>query len=844
MRRLHTIAIAVLLVGLSARESAAQVLGFGPLTTNQQCVNVQIGAAPSVSAQVTGTWTGTITFGISGDGGTYVSAQTTNETDGESGSSTTANGIFSKSNTGFQWMRACATAAMTGTANVSFTAGTAGGGGGGGGSLTGDITIAEVDQGDAGASAWLVNGSGVTQPISSTVLGTVDDAVGAAGAAGTTQSHLRTLSYMTGNLAGSVYTQGATFDLLVQGIGALRDDTLSALVPAEGEIAPLRVNGNGALHVVTTGDTALQLIDDAIFTDDAAFSLTSSKVMATGCIRDDALATVATAETDVVPCRVSSTGAVWGAIASIAAGDTDIGNVDLEIAGTAIAVNTGSASAQTLRTVSASDSPDVASLAIVAGDTTDIEAAIEGLDHAEDAAHSSGQFGVMSLAVRQDSQLDFGADGDYVPFSVNADGELRVAFAGAAGGTSLADDGDFTAGTTTGTPAMGFYQSTVTACTDGDSCTIGLTTGRAAKVHFANADGSSATIASDMTVGSAFGTTGPGMLLLYQDFDGAALATPTNVGTELEAVPWSASIKGIPYVMLVNEDGSGAFGTTTTPWVVGDGAGALNIICDSGCSGGTQYAEDAVHASGNTGTLALGVRNDAGTALAADGDNIAMMFNASGALYVAATVTDGAGALNTIVDSGTVTTVSTVTTLSQLGGVALPIEDAAETAAGVGIYAMAVRRDAAASSAATTGDNATINLDALGQVWTRQLDPCSGVAKTHIPINITTATTTELTAALAGASNNYYVCSLDLVTAAANNVALVDDDTDNCASVTSGLAGGTTAASGWNYAANGGLSKGDGNSMVYKSGGTNRVLCLVTSAATQLSGSIQVVAAP
>lgn len=68
--------------------------------------------------------------------------------------------------------------------------------------------------------------------------------------------------------------------------------------------------------------------------------------------------------------------------------------------------------------------------------------------------------------------------------------------------------------------------------------------------------------------------------------------------------------------------------------------------------------------------------------------------------------------------SGTITTVSTVTTLSQLGGVALPIEDAAETAAGVGIYAMSVRRDTAASSANTTGDNATINTDSTGRLWT------------------------------------------------------------------------------------------------------------------------------
>jgi hypothetical protein len=52
--------------------------------------------------------------------------------------------------------------------------------------------------------------------------------------------------------------------------------------------------------------------------------------------------------------------------------------------------------------------------------------AATSLGKAEDAAHTSGDVGVMALAVRQDAQVDFGADGDYVPFSVNADGALRV----------------------------------------------------------------------------------------------------------------------------------------------------------------------------------------------------------------------------------------------------------------------------------------------------------------------------------------------------------------------------------------------------------------------------------
>lgn len=124
------------------------------------------------------------------------------------------------------------------------------------------------------------------------------------------------------------------------------------------------------------------------------------------------------------------------------------------------------------------------------------------------------------------------------------------------------------------------------------------------------------------------------------------------------------------------------------------------------------------------------------------------------------------------------------------------------------------------------------------------IDPCSAAARTFIPVDIVTATTTEITPSLAGAGNHYYVCSIFLHTNAANNVALVDDDSDGCGSPTSGVLGGVTAAEGQNLIAGSSFAYGTGSSAVAKTNGTNRVLCLVTSAATQLSGGISVVAAP
>lgn len=51
----------------------------------------------------------------------------------------------------------------------------------------------------------------------------------------------------------------------------------------------------------------------------------------------------------------------------------------------------------------------------------------------------------------------------------------------ATGGTSAADDADFTAGTTAGTPAMGVFDSTPDSVTDGDLGTIGINSTRAVR---------------------------------------------------------------------------------------------------------------------------------------------------------------------------------------------------------------------------------------------------------------------------------------------------------------------------------------------------------------------------
>lgn len=121
--------------------------------------------------------------------------------------------------------------------------------------------------------------------------------------------------------------------------------------------------------------------------------------------------------------------------------------------------------------------------------------------------------------------------------------------------------------------------------------------------------------------------------------------------------------------------------------------------------------------------------------------------------------------------------------------------------------------------------------------------PCEAAIQSYAPISITTATTTRIVAP--SASNKTYICSMLLTSAAADNVGIVEGTGGTCGSGTAGVIGGTTAANGPNFAANGGLFiQAGGKVSVAQTAGTNVDLCLITSASTPLAGGINYVQAP
>jgi hypothetical protein len=84
-----------------------------------------VAVVPSLTLQVSGTWTGTLTFEATGDGANWVTVIGVNVTSGAQVTTTTASGLFAFANVGIVGVRARATAAMTGSAFVAAARGSA-----------------------------------------------------------------------------------------------------------------------------------------------------------------------------------------------------------------------------------------------------------------------------------------------------------------------------------------------------------------------------------------------------------------------------------------------------------------------------------------------------------------------------------------------------------------------------------------------------------------------------------------------------------------------------------------------------------------------------------------------
>jgi len=130
--------------------------------------------------------------------------------------------------------------------------------------------------------------------------------------------------------------------------------------------------------------------------------------------------------------------------------------------------------------------------------------------------------------------------------------------------------------------------------------------------------------------------------------------------------------------------------------------------------------------------------------------------------------------------------------------------------------------------------------EAQGQFAMGQgLDPCK--AQTKFYASISQTANTQLVAGTA--SKKLFVCSIHVVAAVAANVAVVEGTGSVCGTSTTGVSGfgGATAATGWNFAANGGIALGTGDSSLGAQGTSGDNLCVFNSGSGQVSGGISYV---
>ncbi len=138
--------------------------------------------------------------------------------------------------------------------------------------------------------------------------------------------------------------------------------------------------------------------------------------------------------------------------------------------------------------------------------------------------------------------------------------------------------------------------------------------------------------------------------------------------------------------------------------------------------------------------------------------------------------------------------------------------------------------------ALATGSNTIGSVELTDGTHTAVVDPCAGQTKSFTPISQASASAKTLVAGTA--SKKTYICEINVVAGAAVDVGIVEGTGTNCSTISAGLFGGTTAATGWILAADGLVSLGNGASSVAATATAADNLCILDSGTAQVSGNV------
>jgi hypothetical protein len=310
----------------------------------------------------------------------------------------------------------------------------------------------------------------------------------------------------------------------------------------------------------------------------------------------------------------------------------------------------------------------------------------------EDAGHSSGDSGVMALAVRNDNGTALATtDLDYIPLQTDANGALRIGgsvvmtlgtVATHAISAATITEGTLrnlisgtinaaTAVLNSGTINVGTFvmpSGTLTVLPNLPQGSINVTAGtitnllKAEDAGHASGDSGVMSLAVRNDNGTALATTDLDYIPLQTDANGALRISgtvATGAGTQpvriIDGTVTSVSeVANLAKGTITKLEG-GTLGLVTT--VSNLSAGSIAVT--AGTITNLLKVEDAGHSTGDSGVMALAVRNDNGTALATtDLDYIPLQTDANGALRISGTITGPDVTVGTIsvgtINTGTV----------------------------------------------------------------------------------------------------------------------------------------------------------------------------------------------
>lgn len=248
--------------------------------------------------------------------------------------------------------------------------------------------------------------------------------------------------------AGTQYTEGDT-DASITGTAVMVEGAANTLVPAQGTVADgllVNLGSNNDVTVSGVATAANQLPDGHNVTVDNSTGGAAVNIQDGG-------------NTITVDGTVAVTqSGTWDEV-----GINDSGN-SITVDNAQLSVVGSGTEATAMRVTIATDSTGVVSVDDNGGNLS--------IDDGGNTITVDGTVAVTNAGL---TELAAAINSDKVDVNI-------VSSDVATGGTSAADDDDFTDGTTPGTPAMGVFEGTPSTVTDGDLGVVGITTDRRMKV--------------------------------------------------------------------------------------------------------------------------------------------------------------------------------------------------------------------------------------------------------------------------------------------------------------------------------------------------------------------------